>query len=176
MGRRIVTGILPKEDKVAKSKSEKLSEKPPVLYQTAGKARMSNIEKVLRHEGIKRLVDIIGAIVGLVIFSPILALSIVLIYLSGSKKIFFKQERIGRFGKPFMLCKFTTMGDNAHIEGPLVSKADDGRITSVGKFLRTTNINELPQFINVLKGEMSIVGPRPEVPKYVKYWFPQVKK
>jgi lipopolysaccharide/colanic/teichoic acid biosynthesis glycosyltransferase/Tfp pilus assembly protein PilZ len=99
-----------------------------------------------------------------------------LIYLSGSKKIFFKQERIGRFGKPFMLYKFTTMEDNAHVDAPLVSKAGDARITKIGKLLRMTNVNELPQFINVLKGEMSIVGPRPEVPKYVEYWSPQMKK
>jgi lipopolysaccharide/colanic/teichoic acid biosynthesis glycosyltransferase/Tfp pilus assembly protein PilZ len=174
MMRRNVTTLSEKDIVDLEKPSERSTD--PLFYQTAGKTKVSVIKKVLRHAGIKRLIDIIGAIVGLVIFSPVLIISIMLIYLSGSKKIFFKQERIGKFGKPFMLYKFTTMEDNAHVDAPLVSKAGDARITKIGKLLRMTNVNELPQFINVLKGEMSIVGPRPEVPKYVEYWSPQMKK
>lgn len=170
---KILTAMVPKEDKT--DNFDKFPKKHLLPYRNVG-SRTTNMEKVLRNEGIKRIIDILGAIVGLVSFSPILALSIVLIYLSGSKKIFFRQERVGRFGKRFMLYKFTTMKDNAHIDSPLVSRSGDVRITKIGKFLRMSSVNELPQFINVLKGEMSIVGPRPEVAKYVNYWSPEIKK
>src|ERR1700739_1446116 len=174
MNRKNVVILSKKDSKIADL--EEPSEKLPDVSLYQDTIKMSNIKKVLRNEGVKRLIDIIGAVVGLVIFSPVLILSIVLVYLSGSRKIFFKQERIGRFGKPFILYKFTTMEDNAHIDSPLVSKVGDARITKIGKLLRMTNVNELPQFINVLKGEMSIVGPRPEVPRYVECWSPQVQK
>lgn len=75
-----------------------------------------------------------------------------------------------------MLYKFTTMDHDAHIKGPLLTKTDDTRITKAGKFIRMLSLNELAQFINVLKGEMSIVGPRPEVPKYAKYWPEEVRE
>jgi lipopolysaccharide/colanic/teichoic acid biosynthesis glycosyltransferase/Tfp pilus assembly protein PilZ len=145
-------------------------------YKSPGRTNRSVIYKLLRHEGVKRFVDIVGAVAGLVIFSPVLLIAAVLIYLGGSRRIFFKQERIGRYGKPFMLYKFTTMKDNAHVNSPLISRASDNRVTRIGKILRVTNINELPQLINVLKGEMSIVGPRPEVPKYVECWSPEIRK
>ena len=75
-----------------------------------------------------------------------------------------------------MLYKFTTMQDDAHVKGPLLSRTDDPRITRVGKLVRMLSLNELAQFINVLKGEMSIVGPRPEVPQYAEYWPAGVKE
>ena len=104
------------------------------------------------------------------IFSPLLIPFCVLIRLDGANGIFFKQERLGKHGKRFMLYKFTTMQDDAHVKGPLLSKTDDPRITRVGKIVRMLSLNELAQFINVLKGDMSIVGPRPEVLNYAKYW------
>jgi lipopolysaccharide/colanic/teichoic acid biosynthesis glycosyltransferase/Tfp pilus assembly protein PilZ len=167
--------IISKRNLRAEKRSRKLNSISS-YYKSPDRTNRSVIYKLLRHEGVKRFVDIVGAIAGLVIFSPVLLIAAVLIYLGGSKRIFFKQERIGRYGKPFMLYKFTTMEDNAHVNSPLVSRASDNRVTKIGKILRVTNINELPQLINVLKGEMSIVGPRPEVPKYVECWSPQIRK
>jgi len=137
--------------------------------------KMTLLSKILRSEKLKRIVDIAGALFGLTIFSPLLIPTCILIRLSGSKKILFRQERVGKNGKFFTLYKLTTMNHDAHLVGPLVSKADDVRITKVGKAIRMFNLNELPQFINVLKGEMSIVGPRPETPRYVKYWPKDLK-
>jgi len=116
-----------------------------------------------------------GAAFGLIFFSPLLIPACVLIRLDGAKETLFKQERLGKDGKTFMLYKFTTMDHDAHIKGPPLSKTDDPRITKVGKIIRMLSLNELAQFINVLKGEISIVGPRPEVPKYVKYWPKDMK-
>ena len=112
---------------------------------------------------------------GLTIFSPLLIPVCVLIRLDGANGIFFKQERLGKCGKRFMLYKFATMQDDAHVKGPLLSKTDDPRITRVGKIVRMLSLNELAQFINVLKGDMSIVGPRPEVLKYARYWPEELK-
>jgi len=134
------------------------------------------MDMILQNQTLKRAIDIIGAVFGLTIFSPLLIPTCVLIRLEGAKEIFFKQERLGKKGRPFMLYKFTTMDHDAHIKGPLLSKTDDPRITKVGKIIRMLSLNELAQFINVLKGEMSIVGPRPEVPKYAQYWPEQMKE
>ena len=134
------------------------------------------MNRVLRNQLSKRALDIAGAVFGLIIFSPLLIPVCVLIRLDGSKGIFFKQERLGKGGKPFLVYKLATMGVDAHLIGPLVSKTDDPRITRVGKLVRRLSLNELAQFINVLKGEMSIVGPRPEVPQYARYWPEELKK
>ena len=134
------------------------------------------MNKILRNQILKRAIDILGAVFGLTFFSPLLIPACVLIRLEGSKEIFFKQERLGKKGKTFMLYKFTTMDHDAHIKGPLLTKTDDTRITKAGKFIRMLSLNELAQFINVLKGEMSIVGPRAEVPKYAKYWPEEVRE
>lgn len=134
------------------------------------KTKLTFLSKILRSQKLKRIVDIAGALFGLTIFSPLLIPACIFIRLSGSKEILFKQERVGKDGNFFKLYKLITMNHDAHLVGPLVSKADDARITKVGKIIRMLSLNELPQFINVLKGEMSIVGPRPETPKYVKYW------
>jgi lipopolysaccharide/colanic/teichoic acid biosynthesis glycosyltransferase len=84
------------------------------------------------------------------------------IRLSSRGPVFYKQERIGYKGKPFHIIKFRTMKQDAELSGPMLSSKTDPRITPVGRFLRKTRLDELPQFINVLKGEMSVVGPRPE--------------
>jgi len=83
---------------------------------------------------------------------------------------------LGKRGKTFRLFKFTTMAHDAHIRGPLLTKTDDPRITKAGRIIRMLSLNEVAQFINVLKGEMSIVGPRPEVPTYAKYWPEEVRE
>ena len=124
----------------------------------------------------KRIMDVLVALFALIIFSPILILSAAAIRLGGSHSVFFRQARIGRNNKPFLMLKFTTMHDDAHVNGLLISTAKDSRVTKVGKIVRDFGINELPQLVNVLRGEMSIVGPRPEVRKYVDLWSPELKE
>jgi lipopolysaccharide/colanic/teichoic acid biosynthesis glycosyltransferase len=134
------------------------------------------MNKILRNQRLKRVIDIGGSIFGLTIFSPLLIPACILVRVEGSRGIFFKQERLGKRGKTFMLYKFITMDHDAHIRGPLLTKTNDRRITKIGKIVRMLSLNELAQFINVIKGEMSIVGPRPEVPRYAKYWPDDMKE
>ncbi|MBE7446534.1 MAG: undecaprenyl-phosphate glucose phosphotransferase [Planctomycetia bacterium] len=117
----------------------------------------------------KRLLDIIFASVVLVFTSPVIGIVALLIKTASHGPVFFKQERMGLDGKIFNMLKFRTMFINAEQEtGPVWTKMDDPRCTKIGKFLRRTSIDELPQFINVLRGDMSIVGPRPERPVFIK--------
>lgn len=114
--------------------------------------------------------DIVGAIGALVVFSPLLLVCAGLIRLSEIRSVIFRQERVGRYGRTFSMLKLATMKEDAHLRGPLVSTSSDARVTPIGRVIRALGFNELPQFINVLRGEMSIVGPRPETPDYMKYW------
>ncbi len=116
----------------------------------------------------KRVMDIIGASIGMVMGSPIFMLIAVLIKLESPGPVFYVQERMGLDARPFPVIKFRSMRTNAEKSGPGWTTADDPRRTRVGAFLRRTNIDELPQFINVLLGDMSLVGPRPERPVYVE--------
>ncbi|HGJ64145.1 TPA: sugar transferase [bacterium] len=109
---------------------------------------------------IKRIFDLILSFFGIIIALPIFIFIPILNILSGSK-VFFIQERIGKNHKPFKLIKFATMVENAHIIGGTLIHPNDSRVTKVGAILRKTKINEIPQLINVLKGDMSFVGPRP---------------
>lgn len=116
----------------------------------------------------KRLIDIIGSFIGIIILSPILLIISVLIKITSKGPVFFKQERLGKNGKVFKIIKFRTMIVNAEKigDGLAVKSENDNRITKVGKFLRRTSLDELPQLINVLIGDMSLVGPRPPVTYY----------
>ncbi|MCS7060303.1 MAG: undecaprenyl-phosphate glucose phosphotransferase [Anaerolineae bacterium] len=116
---------------------------------------------------LKRAMDLVGSAVGLVLLSPFLLLIAILIKLDSPGPVFFVQQRMGLDGKPFWLIKFRTMRQDAEQLGTWTVK-DDPRRTRLGAFLRRTNIDELPQLINVLIGEMSLVGPRPEQPRYVE--------
>ncbi len=119
-------------------------------------------------EALKRLLDTSVAGIGLVMVSPIMALAALLIRLESKGPIFFKQERVGQDGRPFMVLKFRSMRDRAEAEsGPCFTAASDDRITRVGQFIRKTRIDELPQLWNVFVGEMSLVGPRPERPEFM---------
>lgn len=129
----------------------------------------------LNSDRVKRIVDVCMAVVALVTFSPLLLACAVVIRSSGARSVTFRQQRVGRGGKPFNVLKFSTMKDDAHLTGPLVSTGDDKRVTRVGRIIRAYGFNELPQFLNVIRGEMSIVGPRPEVAKYVDKWAPEIK-
>ncbi|MDR3668724.1 MAG: sugar transferase [Ignavibacteriaceae bacterium] len=113
---------------------------------------------------VKRFTDIILSILILLITSPFLIISAIAIKLESKGPIIFKHERIGKDGKIFIMYKFRGMIDNALSYGPELTQVNDPRITKVGKILRRTSIDELPNFFNVLKGDMSIVGPRPEIP------------
>ncbi len=112
---------------------------------------------------IKRFTDIIISIITLILFSPILLISMIAVKLDSKGPAFFLHERTGLNGKPFKMIKFRGMVDNALAVGPELTQPNDPRITRVGKILRRTSIDEIPQVINVLKGEMSIIGPRPEI-------------
>lgn len=116
---------------------------------------------------LKRLVDLIVASVALVVSLPVFLVVALLIKRDSPGPVFFRQERVGLNGRPFRIFKFRTMVVNADRLGGSSTAADDRRITKVGRMIRRLNFDELPQFLNVVKGEMSIVGPRPEVPHYV---------
>ena len=118
----------------------------------------------------KRLFDIISSLVGLIIISPIFPVVPILIKLDSKGPVFFKQWRIGKDGKQFKIYKFRTMVQEADEVGSLITAGNDQRITKIGKLLRRYEIDELPTLMNVLKGDMSIVGPRPEVPKYLHHY------
>lgn len=116
----------------------------------------------------KRLFDLFGATLALMLLSPLLLAAALAIKLDSRGPVFYRQQRVGRHGVPFDIHKFRTM---AHGAGGLpLTVGDDPRITRVGAFLRRTRIDELPQFIDVLQGHMSLVGPRPEVPRYVAHY------
>lgn len=116
---------------------------------------------------IKRIFDVSVAAVGLLALSPLMLILAVLIKCDSQGPVFFKQKRIGKNFRAFLIYKFRTMKENAELSGPVITIGADPRITRVGRFLRKTKIDELPQLINVLKGEMSLVGPRPELPRFV---------
>lgn len=116
----------------------------------------------------KRLFDIVASLLGLLLLFPLFILVAGLIKFDSVGPVFFRQERVGRGFRPFYIMKFRTMVQDAKRGGRLITIANDPRITRVGRFLRKTKIDELPQLINVLKGEMSVVGPRPEIRKYVE--------
>lgn len=123
----------------------------------------------------KRFFDLICSFCGLVLLSPIFLVVIVLIKLTSKGPIFFRQIRVGQYEVPFRIHKFRTMVVDAESKGLKITVGKDSRITAVGHFLRKTKLDELPQLIDVLIGNMSLVGPRPEVPEYVLYYTPEVK-
>jgi lipopolysaccharide/colanic/teichoic acid biosynthesis glycosyltransferase len=116
----------------------------------------------------KRAFDITAASVGLLLLSPLLLFVSLLIKLDSPGPALFRQERMGRGFRPFLIYKFRTMVQDAPGKGGMITFGKDPRITRVGRILRKTKIDEFPQLINILRGEMSFVGPRPEVPRYVE--------
>ena len=116
----------------------------------------------------KRAFDILTAAVGLGLLAPLLIFVALLIKLTSPGQVLFKQRRVGKRFRPFSICKFRTMIQDAPRKGGPITFGADPRITRLGRLLRKTKIDELPQLFNVLKGEMSLVGPRPEVPRYVE--------
>jgi lipopolysaccharide/colanic/teichoic acid biosynthesis glycosyltransferase len=122
---------------------------------------------------VKRVFDLFFAIIGLLILSPFLVAVAIAVRLSSPGPALFRSRRVGRFGKEFFLLKFRTMTKDAPLDGPAITIGKDHRITPLGAVLRRAKVDELPQLLNVVRGEMSLVGPRPEVPEYVKLYTPE---
>jgi len=116
----------------------------------------------------KRVFDAVAAALGLLLLSPLLLVLALLVKLTSPGPVFYRQQRAGRHGKLFRIAKFRSMFDGSDQTGPTLTSAGDRRVTPVGRVLRRLKLDELPQLWNVLTGEMSLVGPRPEVPHYVE--------
>jgi exopolysaccharide biosynthesis polyprenyl glycosylphosphotransferase len=119
-------------------------------------------------ENTKRLLDVILSAIAIIIFLPVFAVLAFIIKTTSRGPVFYKQERIGRYGKPFHIYKLRSMVVDAENGKPALSSENDGRVTKIGRFLRKSHLDEIPQFYNVIKGEMSLVGPRPEREYYIK--------
>jgi lipopolysaccharide/colanic/teichoic acid biosynthesis glycosyltransferase len=117
---------------------------------------------------VKRAFDVTVSAIGLAALAPVLLVAAVAVWLDSPGGIFFRQERVGRDFQPFRIYKFRTMFATRSSQGAAITPAGDRRITRVGRFLRAAKIDELPQLLNVIKGEMSLVGPRPEVRSFVE--------
>ncbi|ADL13624.1 exopolysaccharide biosynthesis polyprenyl glycosylphosphotransferase [Acetohalobium arabaticum] len=117
----------------------------------------------------KRLLDIVASIIGIILSFPIIIITAIAIKLESPGPIIFKQDRLGLNGEEFTIYKFRSMVENAESKtGPVWAKKNDSRVTKVGRFIRKTRIDELPQFVNILRGDMSLVGPRPERAVFVQ--------
>ena len=127
------------------------------------------------HLFLKRMMDIIGSLILLIILSPIMVIMSILIKIDSKGPIFYRQERITQYGRKFKIFKFRTMVQNADKIGSLVTLGEDPRITRIGKIIRKFRIDEIPQLINLLIGDMSFVGTRPEVKKYVDKYSNEMK-
>lgn len=125
---------------------------------------------------IKRIFDILASGIGIIILSPILVIMAIVITLDSEGEILFKQKRVGKDEKCFNIFKFRTMVTNAESLGKQITVGKDSRITKVGAFLRKYKLDELPQLFNVFLGDMSLVGPRPEVPRYVALYTEKQKE
>lgn len=144
-------------------------------------------DKHVFYNVIKRLIDIIASACGIIVLSPILLIVSILIKVESKGPIIFAQERVGKDLKTFKMYKFRSMVNDAEelkeklmqynqMSGPMFKMDNDPRVTKIGKIIRKTSIDELPQLINVIKGDMSLVGPRPSLPKEVEEFEPWMKK
>jgi lipopolysaccharide/colanic/teichoic acid biosynthesis glycosyltransferase len=136
----------------------------------------------------KRAFDVVGSVPALIATAPLIAVMAILIRLASRGPVLYRSQRVGRDGKPFTFYKLRSMVDGAHsrrddiahlneCDGPVFKVSNDPRVTRMGRFLRRTSIDEIPQFLNVLKGEMSLVGPRPPIPEEVTRYEPwQLKR
>ena len=119
-------------------------------------------------ENMKRLLDVLFSIIAIILFFPVFVVLAIIIKSSSKGPIIYKQQRIGRYGKPFYIYKLRSMVDGAENGSPALSSENDTRITPIGRFIRKTHLDEIPQFFNVIMGTMSLVGPRPERQYYIK--------
>ena len=134
--------------------------------------RVSRMLLTLEQRILKRTLDIVVSVISLILLSPIMLITAVIVKLDSPGPIIYSQVRVGRFGKEFKVHKFRSMRQDAEAKtGPVLAGENDPRITKFGHFMRATRLDELPQLFNVLKGEMSIVGPRPERPFFVEQFI-----
>jgi lipopolysaccharide/colanic/teichoic acid biosynthesis glycosyltransferase len=124
----------------------------------------------------KRVLDLGLSLLGLIMLGPLLGMAALAIVLDSPGPVLYRGTRIGKGGMPFKILKFRTMVVDADRAGPPLTSGGDPRVTRVGRFLRKLKIDELPQLVNVLRGEMSLVGPRPECPDYVAFYTPQQRR
>lgn len=154
-----------------------------VYFKESEKNNTNDIKGIKRYELIKRLIDIICSLTSIIILIPIFVITVIAIKLESKGPVMFCQERIGYKGKKFKMYKLRSMVENAEelkeklnskneMDGPMFKMKDDPRITKIGKIIRKTSIDELPQLLNVLKGDMSLVGPRPSLPNEVDKFQP----
>jgi exopolysaccharide biosynthesis polyprenyl glycosylphosphotransferase len=129
----------------------------------------SGFDRIYDHVGLRfqRVVDVLVSLIGMLVFSPVLLLVAILIRLTSPGAAIYKQQRVGLNGGLFTLYKFRSMVADAERDGPIWASKDDPRVTRFGKFLRTSRLDELPQLLNIFKGQMSFIGPRPERPEFV---------
>ncbi|MBU3110757.1 sugar transferase [Clostridium lacusfryxellense] len=123
---------------------------------------MKELENRAIYEFLKRFSDIILCIIATIIAMPVMIITCVFVVLESNGNPIYSQERLGKYGRPFTLYKIRSMGFDAEKNGPQWADINDARVTNIGKFIRKTRIDELPQLYNILKGDMTIVGPRPE--------------
>ena len=134
--------------------------------------RITRLLLTVEQKILKRMLDIAVSIPAIIILLPLMALTAIAIKADSRGPVIYSQERVGQYGKTFKVYKFRSMKQDAEAQsGPVLAKEGDSRITKVGRFIRATRIDELPQLFNVLKGEMSIVGPRPERPFFVEQFI-----
>jgi lipopolysaccharide/colanic/teichoic acid biosynthesis glycosyltransferase len=144
--------------------SENVMEENSLKFLATFMGRKSDYEEFLM-----RALDVVGSAILLIVFSPLIVIVALLIKLASSDPVFYKQARIAKDGGTFILYKFKTMVNDAEEHsGPVWAAKDDPRVTKVGRFLRDTRLDELPQLINVIKGDMNLVGPRPERAHFAK--------
>jgi lipopolysaccharide/colanic/teichoic acid biosynthesis glycosyltransferase len=125
---------------------------------------------------IQRTIDLVAATLGLIVLSPLFLVIAAMIKLTSPGPVFHRANRVGKDGVPFTLLKFRSMRAGAAAAGPGITRSGDDRITGVGRWLRRSKIDELPQLLNVLRGEMSLVGPRPEDPRYVALYSSEQRR
>jgi lipopolysaccharide/colanic/teichoic acid biosynthesis glycosyltransferase len=148
--------------------SENVMEENSLMFLATFMGRKSDHEEFLI-----RALDVLGSVILLIIFSPLMAIAAILIKLSSAGPVLYKQVRMAKDGGTFMLYKFKTMIDDAEKDsGPVWAVQNDPRVTKIGRFLRNTRLDELPQLFDVIKGDMSLVGPRPERPYFAKLHKP----
>lgn len=153
------------------SNTDKSHAPEPTTMALFGTGLFSMIMAAFRrtYAAVKRGIDVGGSIIGLVLLSPVIALTALLIKVTSKGPVFYSQIRVGKDGKHFSIYKFRSMRTDAEQgSGPVWASKNDSRITPIGAIIRKTRIDEIPQFVNVLKGEMSIIGPRPERPSFVE--------
>ena len=134
-------------------------------------------DKLSKHKSsliVKRLLDIVGSVCGIIVFSPIMLVVAIAIKIDSPGNVFFRQERITTYGRKFRIWKFRSMVCDAEQRGTQVTTKADERVTKVGKFIRKYRLDEVPQLFNILVGDMTLVGVRPEVEKYVNYYTPEM--